>query len=339
MVFSKNDAAAIGPRKAAILVLAIGEDRAAAMFEAMDDYEIRDLSREMAQLGKVEGTEMEDVLQEFTDNVGGTGAGVVGGWNTTERYLKSFLKDDRVRELMDEMRGPAGRTMWEKLANVEEETLAAYLQNEYPQTVAVILAHIKPSHAAKVLALFPEDTSMEVMRRMLVIDNVPREVLNAVEESLKSEFMRNLSQKNTRDSHEMMSDVFNNFDRSNEAKFLELLEKTNPDDAEKIRALMFTFEDINKTDDKGLQAILRDAEKDVLAIGLKGASEGLRDRFLGNMSERAAKILREDMDAMGPVKVKDVDEAQMKIVTIAKDLADRGEILLVEEGGDDEFIT
>ena len=133
-MLGQNKSPAIGPRKAAVLVLAIGEERASALFSSMDDYEIRDISREMANLGKVEGSEMEDVLQEFTDNVGGTGAGVVGGWNTTERYLKSFMKEDRVRELMDEMRGPAGRTMWEKLANVAEDTLAAYLQNEYPQT-------------------------------------------------------------------------------------------------------------------------------------------------------------------------------------------------------------
>ncbi|MFO0500452.1 MAG: flagellar motor switch protein FliG, partial [Pseudomonadota bacterium] len=128
-----------GPRRAAILMLAMGEQRAAQLFGSMDDYEIRDISREMANLGTVSGEEMEQIMQEFADTVGAGGGGVVGGWGTTERYLKTFLKDDRVKELMDEMRGPAGRTMWEKLANVNEETLAAYLVNEYPQTVAVII--------------------------------------------------------------------------------------------------------------------------------------------------------------------------------------------------------
>ena len=339
MAKKKGSSFSNGPRKAAILILAMGEERAAALFSSMDDYEIRDISREMANLGKVPGQEMEDTLQEFVDNVGSSSGGVVGGWTTTERYLKSFLKDERVNELMDEMRGPAGRTMWEKLANVSEDILANYLINEYPQTVAVIISRIKPHHAAKVLAHFPNDFAMEVMKRILVMDNVPREILMAVEESLKSEFMRNLAQQNTRDSHEMMADIFNNFDRANESKFMELLEGESADDAEKIRNLMFTFEDIAKTDDRGLQTILRDVEKDILALALKGASEDLRERFLGNMSERASKILREDMDAMGPVKVSEVDEAQMKVVTVAKTLSDRGEVIFASEGGDEEFIT
>lgn len=330
-----------GPRKAAILMLAIGEQRAANLFSFMDDYEIRDLSREMAGLGQVTPEEMEQVILEFIEALGGDGAGVAGGWNTTERYLRTFMKEDRVKDLMDEMRGPAGRTMWEKLANVNEETLANYLVNEYPQTVAVIISRIKPNHAAKVMSVLPEDLAFEVLQRILVMDNVPREVLAAVEESLKTEFMRSLAQKNTRDSHELLAEIFNNFDRVNEQRFMGVLEKANPEDAERVRALMFTFDDVMKTDDKGIQTILRDVDKDVLSLALKGAKPEMRDKFLKNMSERAAKILKEDMEVMGPVKVKDVDEAQMKIVTVAKNLADRGEIVIITEGGDgqEEFIT
>jgi flagellar motor switch protein FliG len=321
-------------------MLAMGEQSAAQLFSYMDDYEIRDVSREMAQLGNVSGDEMEQAMQEFADAVGTANGGLVGGWGTTERYLKTFLKEDRVKELMEEMRGPAGRNMWEKLANVNEETLASYLVNEYPQTVAVIISRIKASHAAKVLAVLPQDLAVEVMERVLVMDTVPREVLAAVENSLKTEFMRNLAQKNTRDTHELMAEIFNNFDRGNEQKFMSILEQKHPEDAEQIRSLMFTFEDIMKTDDKGIQTILRDVDKDALALALKGAKPDMREKFLKNMSERAAKILREDMDAMGPVKVKDVDEAQLKIVGIAKGLVDRAEIALASgEDGEDEFIT
>jgi flagellar motor switch protein FliG len=328
-------------RKAAILMMALGEQRAANLFSFMDDYEIRDISREMATLGQVSGEEMEQTMLDFANAVGGGGGGIVGGWSATERYLKSFLKEDRVKELMEEMRGPAGRTMWEKLANVSEEVLANYLVNEYPQTVAVIISRIKPNHAAKVLSVLPEDLALEVMQRVLVMDNVPREILNAVEESLKTEFMRSLAQQNTKDQHETMAEIFNNFDRSNEQRFMGLLEKSNPDDAEEIRALMFTFDDIMKTDDKGVQTILRDVtDKDVLTLALKGAKPEMREKFFKNMSERQAKIMKEDMETMGPVKVKDVDEAQMKIVVVAKGLADKGEIVIITGvEGQEEFIT
>lgn len=327
-----------GARNAAILMLAIGEENATTIFSGMDDFEIRDISREMANLGSVSNQEVEEVLNQFTDAVGTGGAGLVGGWGATERYLMNFMEEGRVRDLMDEMRGPAGRTMWEKLANVSEDILANYLKNEYPQTVAVIISRIKPSHASKVLTALPEDLALEVIERILIMDNVSREVIESVEDSLKNEFMRNLAAKQKRDSHELMAEIFNNFDRANEQKFMDLLDKRSADDAERIRNLMFTFEDLKKTDDVGIQTILREIEKDQLPIALKGADEDLKDMFLRNMSERASKILAEDMDAMGPVRVKEVDEAQNSIVAVAKRLAETGQIAMAEEGGDDDFI-
>lgn len=328
-----------GTKKAAVLLLALGEEQAGAFFSSMDDFEIRDISREMADLGKISNREKEDILIEFVDSVGGGGAGVMGGWSTAERFLKSVMKEDRVQDLMEEMRGPAGRTTWEKLANVSEDVLANYLRNEYPQTVAVIVSRIRPSHAASVLASLPQEFALEVIERVLVMDSVSREVIESVESSLRNEFMRNLAATNKRDSHELMAEIFNNFDRVNEAKFMELLEKGSEDDAEKIRALMFTFDDLQRTDDRGLQAVLRDVEKDTLALALKGAADELKTRIMGNMSERAAKILEEDMEAMGPVRVKDVDDAQTAVIEVAKRLAETGQIVLQEEGGEDEFIS
>lgn len=334
----KRDSKQQGTRNASILLLSIGEELAVKLFEHMDDFEIRDISREMAGLGHVSSAEVEEVIEKFIDAVGGDESGLVGGWNTTERFLNKVMKEDRVKEIMEEMRGPAGRTMWEKLSNVSEDILASYLKNEYPQTAAVIISKIKPTHAARVLGTLPEDFAIEVVERILLMDNVSREVIESVEDSLRNEFMRNLATKNKRDSHEAMAEIFNCFDRSNESKFMELLEGRSAEDAEKIRALMFTFDDIAKTDDKGLQTILREVEKDKLVVALKGADEDLKDRFLNNMSERASKMMREDMDNMGPIRVKDVDEAQTEIVTVVKKLSDEGKIMLAEEGGEDEFI-
>jgi len=246
--------------------------------------------------------------------------------------------NDRVSEIMEDIRGPAGRTMWEKLANVNEQTLAQYLKNEYPQTIAVVMTKIKPDHAARVLGELPEELATEVVMRMLTAEPVRKEVLASLEQTLRTEFMANLARTSKRDSHEMIAEIFNNFDRSTEARFMSSLEERNKESAEKIKSLMFTFEDLSRLDPAGVQALLRAVDKTVLAVSLKGASESLRDLFLSNMSERAGKILREDMEAMGPVRLKDVEEGQGKMVSVAKELADKGEIVIAEAGGDDELV-
>ncbi|RMF01684.1 MAG: flagellar motor switch protein FliG, partial [Alphaproteobacteria bacterium] len=261
-----------------------------------------------------------------------------GSFETTEKLLARILPPDRVNVIMDEIRGPAGRTMWDKLGNVNEVVLAAYLKNEYPQTVAVVLQKIKPEHAARVLGVLPEDFAMEVVMRMLRMESVQKEILDKVEQTLRIEFMNNLARTSRRDSHETIADIFNFLDRQAESRFLAALEERNRDSAERIRALMFTFEDLNKLDPGGVQTLLRNVDKDKLGLALKGASDSLRDMFFSNMSERAAKILREDMEAMGPVRLRDVDEAQMAMVNLAKDLAEAGEILLSDNKGDDELI-
>ncbi|MGH6956669.1 MAG: flagellar motor switch protein FliG, partial [Caulobacteraceae bacterium] len=236
------------------------------------------------------------------------------------------------------IRGPAGRTMWDKLGNVNEAVLANYLKNEYPQTVAVILSKIKSEHAARVLAALPEDFALECVMRMLRMEPVQREILDKIEQTLRNEFMSNLARTSKRDSHEMMAEIFNSFDRQTEGRFIAALEERNRESAERIRALMFVFEDLSKLDPGGVQTLLRGVEKDRLALALKGASDALREMFFSNMSERAAKIMREDMETMGPVRLRDVDAAQMAMVQVAKDLAAKGEIMLAGSGGEDELI-
>jgi len=326
-----------GPEKAALLMMSVGEDNASRLFGLMDDDEIKELSQAMANLGNVSSQMVERLLVEFADQMSSTGS-LIGNFDNTERLLAKVLDRDRVGSIMDEIRGPAGRTMWEKLTNVNESVLANYLKNEYPQTVAVVLSKIKSEHGAKVLSLLPEPFAMEVIMRMLRMESVQKEVLDDVERTLRNEFMSNLARTNRRDSHETMADIFNFLDRNMEARFMTALEERNRDAAERIKALMFTFEDLGKLDPGGVQTLLRGAEKDRLATALKGASEDLRDLFFSNMSERAAKIMREDMQAMGPVRLRDVDEAQMYMVQTAKDLAASGEIVIADSKGDDELV-
>lgn len=325
-----------GPEKAAVILLALGEDHT-RLWQGLDEEEVKEISQAMAALGTVSSSVVEELMVEFVSGMSGSGS-VMGSFEQTQRLLASFMPPERVEGLMEEIRGPAGRTMWDKLGNVNEAVLANYLKNEYPQTVAVVLSKVKPDHAARVLTSLPEDFALECVQRMLRMEPVQREILDKIEQTLRTEFMSNLARTSKRDSHEMMADIFNSFDRQTEARFIGALEERNRESAERIRALMFVFEDLSKLDPGGVQTLLRAVEKDQLALALKGASESLREMFFTNMSERASKIMREDMESMGPVRLKDVDTAQMAMVTVAKDLAARGEIMLAGASGDDELI-
>jgi flagellar motor switch protein FliG len=326
-----------GPERAAVMILSLGEEHAAKLFSMLDDEEIKELSQTMANLGSVSAAVVERLFLDFADQISATGS-LVGSFESTERLLGKVLPKDRVNQIMEEIRGPAGRTMWDKLGNVNEVVLANYLKNEYPQTVAVVLSKIKADHSARVLAQLPESFAMEVVMRMLRMEAVQKEVLDDVERTLRTEFFTNLARTNRRDAHELIAEIFNNLDRTTENRFITALEERNRDSAERIKALMFTFEDLVKLDGKSIQALLRSADKAKVPIALKGASETLRDLFFKNMSERAAKLLKEDMEAMGPVRLRDVEEAQGYMVSLAKDLAASGEIIINDAKGDDELV-
>ena len=326
-----------GPERAAAFMLAIGDEYGKPIWQQLSEEEIKELSATMANLGRVSAQAIGQLFRDFTREVSSVG-NLRGSFDTTERLLARVLPPDKVQQIMEEIRGPAGRTMWDKLGNVNEVVLANYLKNEYPQTVAVVLTKIKPEHAARVLAALPEDFAMEVVMRMLRMEAVQKDILDKVEQTLRIEFMNNLARTSRRDSHELLAEIFNYLDRNTENRFLSALEDRNRESAERIRALMFTFEDLANLDPGSIQTLLRNIDKDRLALALKGASDTLRDLFFSNMSERAAKILREDMEAMGPVRLRDVDEAQMEIVNKAKELAEAGEIILRDNKAEDELI-
>jgi flagellar motor switch protein FliG len=326
-----------GPEKAAVLMMALGEQYGGKIFTLLDDDELREISTVMSALGTIESESVEELLLEFVSRMSASGA-LLGSYDVAERLLKQYLPQDRVGGIMDDLRGPAGRNMWEKLAHVHEEVLANYLKNEYPQTVAVVLSKLRAENAARVLAILPEDFALDVVGRMLKMEAIQKEVIEGVEETLRTEFMSNLSQTRRRDAHEAMAEIFNNFDRTTESRFMTALEDENGDAAERIKALMFTFDDLIKLDAGSAQTLMRKFEKDKLAIALKGASEPVRQFFFSNMSTRGAKMLVDDMQALGPVRLRDVDEAQTLLVNIAKDLAAKGEILITKSRGDDELV-
>ncbi|HWE73816.1 MAG TPA: flagellar motor switch protein FliG [Stellaceae bacterium] len=326
-----------GAEKAAILMLSLGEEHSSRLFALMDDEEIKEISACMANLGTVSSNIVEKLFVDFADHISATGS-LVGTHESTERLLAKALGPERVAAIMEEIRGPAGRTMWDKLGNVNEAVLANYLKNEYPQTVAVVLSKIKSDHAGRVLTQLPESFAMEVIMRMLRMEAVQKEVLDDVERTLRNEFFTSLARTNRRDAHELIAEIFNSLDRNTETRFIAALEERNRDSAERIKGLMFTFEDLQKLDSGAIQSLMRAAEKEKLPIALKGASDALKDLFFSNMSERASKLLKEEIAAMGPVRLKDVEEAQSSLVSVAKDLAARGEIIISDGSAEDELV-
>jgi len=323
-----------GVEKASLMMLALSEEQATKLFALMDEVEIREISQAMATLGKINSSVVESMFYDFAEQISSTGS-LVGSFESTERLLVKAMPKDKADAIMEEIRGPAGRTMWDKLGNVNEEVLASFLKNEYPQTIAVVLSRIRPEHASKVMALLPEALGMEVVLRILRMDAVQKEIIDDIERTLRGEFMTNLAKSARRDTYEMVADIFNFMDRTNEAKFLCALEERNQEAAERVKSLMFTFDDLLKIDDAGVQTIMREVDKSKLSLALKGSSEQIKEVFFRNMSERAAKMLKDEMQSLGMVRVRDVDEAQSAVVVVTKDLVNRGEIT-IRRGKDDE---
>jgi flagellar motor switch protein FliG len=326
-----------GPQRAAALMLALGKQHGAPIWEQLTTDEIKELSSTIAGLGRIPSHIVEHLLIQFTGEVASM-ASLHGSYETTERLLGGILPGEKVKEIMEDIRGPSGRTMWDKLSNVSETVLAGALKHEYPQTVAVILSKLRPDHAARVIAELPREFSVDVVMRMLRMETVQKDVINQVEATLKSEFMTNLSRSQKRDPHEAMAELFNSLDRSTEEAMLTALDNKAPESAERIRALMFTFEDLSNLLPAAISIIVRNADKREMALALKGAPDQLKQMFFGAMTERAAKLMREDMAAMGPIRARDCEEAQSSLVRLAKNLADRGEILLVDPKSDDAMI-
>ncbi len=322
--------------KASALLLSLGEENIALLIAAMRDDEIKIVSSNMAHLGIIQVELLEQVCQEFLECIKCIG-GVVGTYEGTHDLLLKALPKDRALHIMEEIGGPVGRTMWEKLGNVNEDSLASYLKNEYPQTIAVVLSMIKSSHAAKILTRLPETIAFEVLMRILKMESVQEIILSRVECILRVEFMSNLARASRQDPHKLVAEIFNNLDRLVEAKFMGELDQRDRDASDRIKGHMFTFDDLARISPSGLQLLVRKIDKNTLTLALKGSTDQLRGLIINQLSERAASMIRDDMLSMGSVRVRDVDEAQMRIIRQAKQMALAGEIN-ISSGDDDRTI-
>lgn len=324
-----------GPQKAAAFMLSLEEEKVAKIMAFLDQDEIQVLSREMANLGVIEAKTIESIYVDFQKSVSiGTGT-VVGSVEKTEKLLSQILPPDKVAAIMSEIVGPIGKNLWEKLESVDNDFLVTFLQNEHPQTIAVILTKISPNKSASIFKQLPATLAEDVMVRILKLDLVSKEVLSDLEKTLRTQFINNVSKTNKRDSHQIVADIFNLFDRDAETRFISFLEHSHPEDAERVKELMFTFEDMIRVDDKGIQEIIRVVDKTKLSLALKGTSEIIKALFLKNMSERAGNLLKEEIESLGRVRLKDVDLAQSVIMSQVKELIEK-EIITASLPSDQE---
>ena len=232
-----------GPERAAVIMLALGEENSRPLWQTFDDEELREITIAISKLGSITAEMVEALLVEFADSFSETGP-IIGSVDSARRLVSGILPRDKVENILQEGKGPAGRTMWDKLANVNPVTLARYLAKEHPQTVAVILSRIKSAHAAQVIAAMPPNIAEETISRILALGPVQREVLEDIENTLRTEFISTLSESHEHDTHETLAEIFNSFDRRTERHFMESLEMKNPDAAHRIKSLMFVFENL-----------------------------------------------------------------------------------------------
>lgn len=264
-----NYMALTGPEKASIMFLALGEKRAAPLLERFDEDEIRMVTRAMSGLGNITASVLEELINRFTEQFA-RGGSVVGSYESTERMLRAFLPLEKVGEIMTYIRGPAGRTTWEKLSSVNEHLLAKYLMGEHPQTVAVVLSKLNPEHSAKVLPLLPRSLIRSAMRRIVKLQSIPQEVMSDIEEVMHKELMLNYALAATTDSHEQLAEIFNRTDPKALDVFIEDFEADMPDAAALVKQLMFTFDDLVDLDTVSLGVLVRSCDTDTLVYALKG---------------------------------------------------------------------
>ena len=320
-------------KKAAIIALSLSDTQTAKLFALMSDEEIRKICDELARLDTLPFVEREEVYAEFALK-NSEFAEFAGGYRNAEKLLFKTLPEDRALSIMEKVGGEENLSMWERLSKTSEQALASYLKNEYPQTVAVVLSKIAPKRAAKVLELLGENFAMEVMMRMLRMDEIAPEVMESLEKTLNDEFLSNQGKKSKKDSHDLVAKIFNAFDSKSEEKFMRALESRNKEAAGRVMEKMFSFDDIIKLDTDGIIALLRHAPKDKLILALVGAKEAVKDIIFANMSERAYKMMIDDMNALGRKNFADVKAAQGEIAALIRDLIRSGEITFAF--GDDD---
>lgn len=328
-----------GKRKAALLLLGLGKEATVKAFQNLRDTEIEDLSKELARLGDFTIDEQNAAVEDFFKLSRMNGYITSGGMSYTREVLEKCLGKDRAEEIMFSVKKSFEVTPFEFLKKTNPESIIRFIQEEQPQTVALILSYLSPDKAGKILSLLPEEMQPEVARRIALMSETPPDIVRQVEKVLEGKISTLLVQDfNNQGGVNALAEVINRVDKSTEKKILAYLEEVDPELAEEVKDLMFVFEDILNIEDQMLQKVLQNVDMKDFPIALKTASESLKKKIFNNLSDRAVQALQEEMEYMGPVRVKEVEEMQKKIVNIIRNLEEAGEIYVSRGGSEDEFV-
>jgi flagellar motor switch protein FliG len=329
-----------GPKKAAIIMVALGSDASSQIFRNLEESEVERLSTEIARLGNVVPEAREAVLEEFYNLAMAQQYVSQGGIDYAREILEAALGPRKAKEILEKVQQTIRTTGFNLLENVDPKQIVNFIQKEHPQTIALLLAHMEPKNAAPIISALPAELQVNVSQRIATMESISPETLDQVEEVLvsqiKSLFGGDVSEIG---GVTAVAELLNNVDRGAVKNILGNLERDNPELATEIKNLMFVFEDVLLLDDRSMQRVLKEVDSKELAMALKGASEELQEKFYRNMSSRAAEMIREDMEFMGPIRLKTVEEVQQKVVDVIRRLEEDGEIIISGRGGDEAIIV
>lgn len=328
-----------GTDKAAILLLYLGPEATSKVFEHMEDIEIKRISQSMARLGHVTRNSIQEIVNEYMDITDPESGIFSQGEEFVRKVLEKALGPAKAEALLKELAVANYGDMTDMLANMDAKTIANFLSQEHPQTIAVILAKLKAKQTSEIIGFLPQELQAEVVMRIADVDQVSPEIIGDIEDVMRRELTSvGGIQRFKVGGVEKVVDMFNHFDRSREKVILDKLDVLKPPLAEVIRKHLFTFEDFVHLDDKGIQAIMREVSNDTLTLAMKAATDELKEKIFRNISSRAAEMIKEDLEVMGPVRLSDVEKAQSEIIKIVRRMEEEGQLVIAGRGGDDVLV-
>jgi flagellar motor switch protein FliG len=331
-----------GPQKAAILLFSLGEDQAAEIVKNLDQEELKKLGSSMARLFSLSPNSIESVFSEFKKRASTNQVIPLNPGERSQFVRNVFAKAIRgegAQTLLDEIQQTGKWNLFPKVRKLDAKTMANFIKNEHPQIIAVVLAHLDAGHTAAILEEFPAPLQTDVLYRIAKLENIPPGVLEEIEQTLQDEIsMIENTGGNSVGGIRSAAEILNQMKGSAESQILQSMEEQQQGLADEIRRWMFVFEDLIQVDDRSIMAILKEVETDALKLALRTASDELKEKIFKNMSERASQMMKEDLEVMGPVRLRDVETAQQTIIKVGKKLESEGKVVLTGKGKDDEFV-